>query len=88
MDRYSLLWFWLMGLAGVLIVAGLAMLGVNLVSSARTGPRWKRKLVAAGLILLGIGVPLRQWLNNEKDQHETSIECRFGGSLLRMCCTG
>ena len=56
MDRYSILWLWLMGLVGVLIVAGLAMLGVNLASSARTGPRWKRKLVAAGLILLGIGV--------------------------------
>jgi hypothetical protein len=29
---------------------------MNLASSARTGPRWKRKLVAAGLILLGMGV--------------------------------
>jgi hypothetical protein len=35
---------------------GVGDAGVNLVSSARTGPRWKRKLVAAGLILLGIGV--------------------------------
>ena len=56
MDRYSILGLWLMGLAGVFVVAGLAMLGVNLASSARTGPRWKCKLVAAGLILLGIGV--------------------------------
>jgi hypothetical protein len=56
MDRDSVFWLWVMGLAGVLIVAGLAMLGVNLASSARTGPRWKRKLVAAGLILLGMGV--------------------------------
>ena len=56
MDRYSILYLWLMGLVGVFIVAGLAMVGVNLVSSARTGPRWKRKLVAAGLILLGMGV--------------------------------
>jgi hypothetical protein len=42
----------------VLVVAGfavallLAMLGVDLVRACRTGPKWKRRLIGAGLVLL------------------------------------
>jgi len=42
----------------VLVVAGfavallLAILGFNLVRACRTGPRWKRRLIGAGLVLL------------------------------------
>jgi hypothetical protein len=42
----------------VLVVAGfavallLAILGVDLVRACRTGPRWKRRLIGAGLVLL------------------------------------
>ncbi|HNW92119.1 MAG TPA: hypothetical protein PKM88_04325 [bacterium] len=37
---------------GVLLVAALLMLGVDLRRAAQTGPRWRRRLVAAGLALL------------------------------------
>jgi len=39
-----------LGLAGLVV---LVLLGADLYRSARTGPRWKRRLVAAGLVLLG-----------------------------------
>ncbi len=42
------------GLMGVLAVAALLVLGRNLDKAASTGPRWKRRLVAAGLALLAL----------------------------------
>jgi hypothetical protein len=45
----TLLW----GLAGLAVVAVLALCGVSLRRAARSGPAWKRRLVAAGLLLAG-----------------------------------
>ena len=53
--RNSTLWLVVLGLAGVVLLAGLAIFGVDLFKGARTGPRWKLKLMASGLILLGLG---------------------------------
>lgn len=44
---------YVLGLAGLLAIAGLVLIGADLGASARTGPRWKRRLVGAGLLLLG-----------------------------------
>ena len=38
---------------GAMFVVGLILLGFDLRRAAKTGPGWKRKLVAAGLVLLG-----------------------------------
>jgi len=38
---------------GVVFVVGLILLGLDLRRAAKTGPGWKRKMVAAGLVLLG-----------------------------------
>ena len=47
----------LLALAGVAAVALLVVLGVDLARSARRGPRWKRRLIAAGLgLLASLGV--------------------------------
>ena len=37
---------------GLLAVVGLALLGANLGLAARSGPKWKRRLVTAGLLVL------------------------------------
>ena len=42
----------LLALVGVLIVTALALLGYDIWRAARRGPRWKRRLVGAGLALL------------------------------------
>ena len=48
----------LLALVGVLAVAALALLGLDAWRAARTGPRWRRRLVTAGLALLAtVGVP-------------------------------
>ena len=48
----------LLALGGLAIIAAIAMLGLNIHRAAHTGPRWKRRLVAAGLALLAaLGVP-------------------------------
>jgi len=48
----------LLAVAGLAIVAAFAVLGYDVYRSARTGPRWKRRLVAAGLALLAaLGIP-------------------------------
>lgn len=39
---------------GAVFVVGLILLGLDLRRAAKTGPGWKRKLVAAGLVLLGV----------------------------------
>ena len=42
------------GVVGVVVLAALVALGVNVYRSARTGPRWKRGLIVAGLVMLGL----------------------------------
>jgi len=39
--------------SGAVLVIGLVLLGLDLRRAAKSGPGWKRKLVAAGLVLLG-----------------------------------
>ena len=46
--------YFLLAILGVLLVVVLVLLRRDLVREGRTGPRWKRKLLAAGLILLGM----------------------------------
>jgi hypothetical protein len=61
--------FVLLGVAGSLIVVGLLIVGFDVVRASRTGPRWKRRLIGAGLVLLGVAgfVALRsettRWVN-------------------------
>ena len=43
-----------LGVLGVMVLIALVVLGVNVYRSARTGPRWKRALIAAGLLVLGL----------------------------------
>jgi len=48
----------LLALFGVLVIAALALLGYNVYRAAQSGPRWRRRLVGAGLSLLALlGVP-------------------------------
>ena len=42
------------GVVGVAVLVALVVLGVNVYRSARTGPRWKRALITAGLVVLGL----------------------------------
>ena len=42
------------GVFGVVVLAALVALGVNVYRAARTGPSWKRGLIAAGLAMLGL----------------------------------
>ena len=52
--KNSTLWI---GLLGLLALAVLLLFGRNLDRAASTGPRWKRRLVAAGMMLLaGLGL--------------------------------
>jgi hypothetical protein len=47
-----------LAIAGVLVVAAIAVLGYDAYRAARTGPRWRRRLVGAGLMLLAaLGIP-------------------------------
>jgi hypothetical protein len=41
-------------MAGLLIVVGLLLVGSDPHRAARTGPRWRRRIVAAALLLLGL----------------------------------
>jgi len=49
---YKVLWL-LIALCGLLLVAGLVILGIDLRRAAKTGPRWKRQLLGAAMVLLG-----------------------------------
>jgi len=49
---YKILWL-LIALCGLLLVAGLVLLGIDLRRAAKTGPKWKRQLLGAALVLLG-----------------------------------
>ncbi|MBM4042028.1 MAG: hypothetical protein FJ290_26330, partial [Planctomycetes bacterium] len=44
----------ILALAGVVVVAALVLLGLDAWRAARTGPRWRRRLVGAGLSLLAL----------------------------------
>jgi len=51
------IWTVVLGLAALVIVALMVMFGADLVRAARTGPRWKRRMIAASLaVLAAIGV--------------------------------
>ena len=43
-----------LGVVGVAVLIALVVLGVNVYRSARTGPHWKRTLIIAGLVMLGL----------------------------------
>ena len=48
----------LLALGGLAVIAAIACVGLDIHRAAHTGPRWKRRLVAAGLALLAaLGVP-------------------------------
>ena len=48
----------LVAVAVLALIGAVALLGYDVYRSARTGPRWKRRLVAAGLALLAmLGIP-------------------------------
>lgn len=44
----------LLGVLGLCLVGMLLLVGVDLLVASRTGPRWKRKLLIAGLLFLGL----------------------------------
>ena len=43
----------ILGILGAVTVAALLLVGANVGRQTRTGPRWKRRLIAAGVLLLG-----------------------------------
>jgi len=50
-------WAVVLGIAGLLLVVALVVLGADLHRAARSGPRWKRRILAAALALLsGVGI--------------------------------
>jgi hypothetical protein len=55
----------LVGLGGLVAVAGLVLIGIDVYAASRRGPRWKRRLLGAGLAvlgLLGLGGGVREYL--------------------------
>ena len=55
------IWTVFLGVAGLVLVVLMVMFGADLVRASRTGPRWKRALVAASLSLMAVlGVAPRQ----------------------------
>jgi len=46
-------WAVLLGVSGLLIVLALVLFGADLYRAGHTGPRWKRRILAAALTLLG-----------------------------------
>ncbi len=48
---YKVIWL-LIAIFGLLLVAGLVILGIDLRRAAKTGPKWKRQLLGAALVLL------------------------------------
>jgi hypothetical protein len=58
----------LMGLAGAVAVVGLVLIGIDVYAAKQRGPRWKRRLLGAGLAVLGlVGV----WFARPKPQGPT-----------------
>ena len=72
--RNPKVWLVLLGTAGLLLVAGLLVLRVDVRRAARTGPRWKRRLLASALILLGIGTGAAAL---DGDGGEDEISCYY-----------
>ena len=55
--RIMNLWTVLLGVAGLLVVALMVLFGADLIRASRSGPRWKRRMLAASLaVLAAIGV--------------------------------
>ena len=52
LQRISMAWAMVLALAGLVLVAALLIFGVELYRAARTGPRWKRRLLSAALAVL------------------------------------
>jgi hypothetical protein len=52
MDRFWNVWTLVLGLLGLAIVVALAVIGQDLRRAKTRGPRWKRRIIAAGLAVL------------------------------------
>ncbi len=73
----------LMALFGLVAVAGLVLVGIDVYAATKRGPRWKRRLIGAGLALLGaFGV----WFSRPKPAvaicyAPMPVECSIGYNL-------
>ena len=52
MDRFWNVWTLALGLLGLVIVMALVVIGLDLRRAKTRGPRWKRRIIAAGLAVL------------------------------------
>ena len=78
-----------LGLAGLLAVAVLLLAGADLLRQSRSGPGWKRRLVSAGLLLLGalgfgslggtVGCPGKDGAGGDK----TGTTSTTGGAMIK-----
>ena len=70
-----------LGILGVLAVAVLVVIGRDLARSLHTGPRWKRRLIAAGVFLLSLGgVSVGAASAAEKVPPPQAVETKKGAS--------
>jgi hypothetical protein len=51
-DRFWNVWTLALGLLGLVIVVALVVIGLDLRRAKTRGPRWKRRIIAAGLAVL------------------------------------
>jgi hypothetical protein len=51
-QRVIYAWTIVLGIAGLVLAGGLVLLGMDLYRASQTGPRWKRRLLAATMIIL------------------------------------
>ena len=51
-DRFWNVWTLVLGLLGLVIVVSLVVIGQDLRRAKTRGPRWKRRIIAAGLAIL------------------------------------
>lgn len=92
-QRVIWLWAVLLGLAGLVLAAALVLLGKDLLRASQTGPRWKRRVLTAALLLLawaGVTVtntsctmcyaPVPSWAHMEKDDFRQLL-ARLPGRL-------
>jgi HAMP domain-containing protein len=61
-----------LGIFGLILVAGLLLLRYDLKRASESGPRWKRRLVAAGIIVLA-AVGLVSYSLYDKDENGTAV---------------
>ena len=52
MDRFWNVWTLALGLLGLVIVVALVVIGLDLRRAKTRGPRWKRRIITAGLAVL------------------------------------